>query len=114
MILDEILKLLEAIKPLYQNEGKGDICTVYKFIPLMSDGIKGQSRLEILVNDIKYENALTRLEQIKGLLLTVGAQQKTNNLLEIALNGGGYYFNKDTKTHCFKAIFSIKNKERMI
>lgn len=113
-ILKELLAILKPVGDIYHNEGKGSNCIVYKYTPLLSNGIIGQSRLEITVCNQDQATSLQKLEQIKRLLLTVGADQKTDNTLTIALNGGGYYFNKDISSHCYKAIFSVSFKERMI
>lgn len=113
-ILEELLSLLQCLGTIYNNEGKGSNCIVYKYTPLISNGIIGQNRFEITVCDEEHEVSLQKIEEIKRLLLTVGAEQKTDRILTIALNGGGYYFNKDTSSHCYKAIFNVANKERMM
>lgn len=113
-ILQELLALLKDVGTIYNNEGKGSNCIFYRFTPLISDGIIGQSRFEITVCNEKQSESLKKLDQIKRLLITVGSQQKTDNTLTIALAGGGYFFDKDIDSHCYKAIFSVSNKERMI
>lgn len=113
-ILTELLNILKPMGKIYNNEGKGSNCIVYKYTPLLSDGIRGQSRLEITICNENQSESLKKLDEIKKLLLTVGAEHKTNNTLEIALNGGGYYFNKEISSHTYKAFFNVSYKERMI
>ena len=110
-ILKELLEILKKFDTVYNNVGKGSNCIVYKHSNLFSNGIIAQDRLEVTVCNENHATALQKAEQIKRALVTTGANKKTEHTLEIALNGGGYYFNPDIKSHCFKAIFSISYKE---
>ncbi|HCT64462.1 MAG TPA: hypothetical protein DIC60_04210 [Lachnospiraceae bacterium] len=125
MILDDILQRLEddtELKSLlnstsnntgiYLNKTDKSDSITYRFINLSSDGIKEQNRLEINCLSLNYIKANQILDRVKAILLTFGDEQFNNDVLEIALNGGGYLFDDDTKNHIVKAFFIVKNKFR--
>ncbi len=125
MILDNILQKLEddtELKSLlnstsnntgiYLNKTDKSDSITYRFINLSSDGIKEQNRLEISCLSKGYLKANEILDRVKAVLLTIGDEQFNNDVLEIALNGGGYLFDDDTKNHIVKAFFIVKNKYR--
>ena len=125
MILMEILGLLKADEELKRllkiNKDDPKIypfgthkiqdCIVYKLVPLTSDGIEEQNRFSITVISKDMIKAMKILEAVKKVLLTVGDEPKTNNILEISLNGGGDPVeNLETGTVHIKANFIIKNR----
>lgn len=126
MLIDDILSLLKVDNELKELLGCTDEdpriypfgvdgvkdCIVYKFMPQISDGIKEQSRVEITIITQAMELGLKILEQLKTVLLTIGDQSKTNNILEISLNGGGCLENIETNTIHHKAYFIIKSRRR--
>lgn len=125
MILDDILQRLEDDTELklllnsssnntgiYLNKTDKTDSIVYRFINLSSDGIKEQNRLEISCLSQDYLKVNNILERVKEILLTVGDNQFNNDVLEIALNGGGYLFDEDTNNHIIKAFFIVKNRYR--
>lgn len=89
-----------------------DNCITYKYVPLLNDAIKMQSRLEIDCISSNYENAMQILKRVQELLLTIGDAPLRNNLIEITQNGGGYVFDEEIKVHKFKAIFILKERTR--
>lgn len=125
MILDDILQRLEDDTQLklllnstsnytgiYLNKTDKSDSITYRFINLSSDRIKEQNRLEINCLSKDYLKANQILDRVKSVLLTFGDEQFNNDVLEIALNGGGYLFDDDTKNHIVKAFFIVKNKFR--
>lgn len=116
MILDEIIVLLKAlgypVKP-YGSE-KIEDCIIYNFVPLTSDKIKEQSRLEITVITKSMGDGLEILEGVKEILLTRGDEQLTDNILNVALNGGGSLENLETNTFHFKANFIVLSRYRKV
>lgn len=114
MILKEIISILKTLNyPLYPfGSDIIEDCIVYNFVPLTSDKIKEQNRLEITVISKDIETGLIILEKIKGLLLTLGDNKLTDDILEISLNGGGSLENLETNTFHFKAFFIVKNRYR--
>lgn len=114
MILNEILKLLEPLGYPLRAFGTEIIedCVVYSFVPVSSDCIKEVNRLEITVISKDMQQGLNILEEVKKALLTFGDEQKTDNILEVVLNGGGSLENLETDTVHFKAFFVIKSKYR--
>ncbi|MCI2000270.1 MAG: hypothetical protein LKJ75_05125 [Clostridia bacterium] len=125
MILDNILQKLEEDEQLklllnstsnntgiYLNKTDKSDSIIYRFINLSNDGIIEQSRLEISCLSKNYLKANAILERVKAVLLTIGDKQFNNDVLEIALNGGGYLFDNDTQNHIIKAFFIVKNKYR--
>lgn len=85
---------------------------VYRFVNLMSDRIKEQNRLEISCLSYDYLKANEILERVKNVLLTFCDNQFNDDILEIALNGGGYLYDEDTNIHIVKAFFIVKNRYR--
>lgn len=114
MILDEILSLIRPLGYPVRPFGTETIedCIIYNFVPLTSDKIKEQNRLEITVISQSMEKGLKILSEVKEALLTFGDEQKTDNILEIALSGGGSLENLETNTFHFKAFFVVKNRWR--
>jgi hypothetical protein len=125
LILDNILQKLEEDEQLklllnstsndtgiYLNKTDKSDSITYRFVNLSNDGVKEQSRLEISCLSKNYLKANAILERVKSVLLTVGDEQFNNDVLEIALNGGGYLFDNDTQNHIVKAFFILKNKYR--
>ncbi|MCI1959698.1 MAG: hypothetical protein LKJ25_08775 [Clostridia bacterium] len=116
MILDELVTLLnETGYKIYPfGSTKIENCIVYNFVPLTSDGIKEQNRLEITVISKNMETGLTMLADIKEKLLTFGDEPKTDNILSINLNGGGSLENLETNTFHFKAFFVVTSRYRKV
>lgn len=114
IILDEILDMLKPLGYNIHPFGTEIIenCIVYNLIPISSNKIIEQSRLEITVIALAMETGLKMIEDIKGVLLTLGDNSLTNNILEIILNGGGSLENLETNTFHFKAFFNIKSRYR--
>lgn len=114
MILDELLNILKPLGyPLYPF-GASEIsnCIVYNFVPITSDKIKEQNRLEITIISLNIETGLKILSEVKEALLTFGDNKLNNDILEVTLNGGGSLENLETNTFHFKANFIIKNRYR--
>lgn len=134
MIIQELLQLLMTYEPLVtllkineekvNGHGKKYLdpkiypfateeiqdCITCKFVPLVSDGVKEQSRLELTCISQDMLRAIQILETVKACLLTVGDTQKTDAITEISLNGGSSPLeNETTGTVHIKAHFTIKN-----
>lgn len=112
----ELTELLEATsqnRKIYMNETtfQGD-CIVYTYTQLTNDKVKAQSRIEIDCISSDYEKSSLILTRVQELLLTLGDEPATENIIEIIQNGGGHLFDKEIKLHKLKAIFSIKEKVR--
>lgn len=114
MILDELVNILKSlgyqVRP-FGTEFIGD-CIVYNFIPLTSDKIKEQNRLEVTVISQSMATGLKILSDVKEAVLTFGDSPLSNNILEIALSGGGSLENLETNTFHFKAYFIVKSRYR--
>ncbi|AMJ41692.1 hypothetical protein [Anaerotignum propionicum] len=126
-MLNEILTILKADSELYSllgatvsdskiymNQGKAETCISYKYSIISSDGIKAQSKLEMNCISPDYGKAESILSRVKQLLITVGNKQLNNDILNVALNGGGSLFIEETKQHIIKAYFILSIRERMI
>lgn len=112
----ELNKLLKSTKNdprIYMNEPvyTGD-CLVYNFTPLLSDGVISQSRIEVDCYSSDYAKSYEILKTVERLMVTVGDNPRTENIISIEKNGGGYVFDKNVKYHMFKAIFSVKERVR--
>lgn len=116
MVLDELLSILKTLGYPVKPFGTPEIedCIVYNFIPLTSDKIKEQSRLEITVISKSMSDGLEILEGVKEILLTRGDEQLTDRILNIALNGGGSLENLETNTFHFKANFIVLSRYRRV
>lgn len=126
-MLNEILNILKADSGLtallgatvadskiYMNQGKAETCISYKYSLISSDGIKAQSKLEINCISPDYAKAESILNRVKQLLITIGNRQLNNDILNVALNGGGSLYIEETKQHIIKAYFILTVRERMI
>lgn len=112
-LLKELLEASITDSKIYLNDTTSrDNSITYKYIPLINDAIKMQSRLEIDCISSNYEKGMQILTRVQKLLLTTGDAPLTNNLIEITQNGGGYVFDKDIKIHKIKAIFILKERMR--
>lgn len=126
-MLNDILNILKADSGLhsllgatvkdshiYMNQGKAETCISYKYSLISSDGIKAQSKLEMNCISSDYGKAESILNSVKQLLITVGDKQINNDILNVALNGGGSLYIEETKQHIMKAYFILTIRERMI
>lgn len=114
MIVEELFSILNTIGcPVMAlaTENKTD-CVVYQYIPLLSDGIKEQGRLETTAIASDLKTAYSMIENIKSVLLTIGDERKTETILEITQNGGGCLENTDTHLFHLKANFTVKSRVR--
>lgn len=112
-VVKEILKSTISnpkIYPYYKNEHIQ--CILHKFVPLSSDGIKEQNRLELTFIHEDELIAKKLMNRVKELLITVGDNKLNNEILEISLNGGGNLVDYQTNTIQLKAFFNIKNRVR--
>ncbi len=123
MVLDDILNILEndvelkqLIDGVHAFGSKKKNCIVYDYTELTSDKIKAQARLTLTIITTKNENDFTKNllihKRVKQLLLTLGDEKLNNDILEVALNGGGILENDESNTIHNKAIFIVKYKER--
>ena len=74
MIIEDILGLLTPLGyPVvpFGHEGVKD-CIVYNFVPVTSDRIKEQNRLELTIISTDMERGLEMLEDVKRALLSFG------------------------------------------
>ena len=118
MITLELINLLKNDKKLKAIEGLKIVpfgttnrkAIVYKVVPLSSDKIKEINRLEITVISEDFLEAEQILDIVKDILLTFGDSQLTNNILSVALNGGGSLEKLETGTIHLSAFFIVKNK----
>lgn len=126
-MLNDILNILKADSELYSllgatasdskiymNQGKAETCISYKYSIITSDGIKAQSKLEVNCISPDYTKAESILNRVKQLLITVGNKQLNNDILNVALNGGGSLYIEGTNQHIIKAYFILTIRERMI
>lgn len=122
MILDEILEVLindaelkVLLKPTVRDNKIHMFGTTegiaYKWVPLTSNGIKGQYRLEITAINQDYEVADNIVKRVKKLLLTTGDTPFSNRLLSISQNGGGIIENPDTHDINLSCFFVVKSRE---
>ena len=116
MVLNELLGILKPLGYPIKPFGTTAIedCIVYNFVPLTSDKIKEQYRLEITAISRIMDRGLKILEDVKGLLLTQGDEQLTDCILDVALNGGGSLENLETGTFHFKANFIVLSRYRKV
>ena len=112
IILDEILNMLKSLGYKIYPFGTDKIedCVIYSLIPISSNKVIEQNRLEITVICLDIGIGLQMIENIKQILITLGDNGLNNNMLSIELNGGGSLENVETNTFHFKAFFNIKSK----
>lgn len=84
----------------------------YSYSPLTNDGVKAVSRFECTAVADSIGQSLEIIKNINRVLLTVGDNVLTNDILEVEQNGGGQLYNEDTKTWHVKANYLIRYKER--
>lgn len=114
MVIEELYALLQSVGCPVCAFGTDSLrdCIVYQYIPLLSDGIKEQGRLETTIITQDMDKAYRLLEKLKEALLTVGDERKTNSIYEIFHNGGGCLENAETNTIHLKANFTVKSRVR--
>lgn len=112
IILDEILNILKPLgyKIYPFSTDKIEDCIIYNLMPISSNKVIEQNRLEITVICLDIGIGLQMIENIKKVLITLGDDRLNNNILSIELNGGGSLENVETNTFHFKAFFYIKSK----
>lgn len=122
MILDEILEALvndEELKALLKPTVRDSKIHMfgakegiaYKWVQLTSDGIKGQSRLEITAIHKEFETATNIVERVKKILIRIGDTPFSNRIKKISQNGGGIIENPDTHDINLSCFFIVKSRE---
>lgn len=134
MVLDELLNLLSEDTALVdflkigeiKTDAKGNTykdpkiypfgtqviqdCIWYNFTNLSSDKLKEQNRFSVTCISQDIGRALQMMKLVKDCLLTLGDEQRTNDILAISLNGGSDPMeNIETGTIHIKANFIVKN-----
>ena len=84
-------------------------CIVYNLVPVESNKVIEQHRLELTIIALSYEKCYKMTKDIKDKLLTLGPEDR-GEILKIEQNGGGMLFNESTKTYHFKLNFTIKSR----
>ena len=114
-VLKNDLELELLLKPTATNSKIHMFSTkegiAYKLIPLTSDGIKGQYRLEITVVHKDYDVAMSILDRVKKLLITFSDTPFNNKIKSIGQTGGGIIENPDTKDINLTCLFILRVKE---
>lgn len=115
MVIAELLAILKGIATLpleaFSTAEVKD-CILYNLVPLTSNGILEQNRLELTIITRDYGKGASELERIKSGLLTMGDDKKTDNILNISLSGGGCMKNYNPTVIYHKAYFIITNLAR--
>lgn len=106
----ELKALVSTINP-FNVTGKNKM--YYNYINLTSDGVKAQARLSLVAVCDRYTNSIKAIEEVKKTLLTIGDNKFNDDILSIALNGGGSMRDLETDTFHETAYFTIQYKERI-
>ena len=64
-------------------------CIIYQIIPQSDDKVVNGVRVQISIITETLDKALSIEKIIKHLLLTIGDEPLTNNILQVVQNGGG-------------------------
>ena len=100
----EIIKMMnedEMISAhLYSNhtEYLGD-CVLYDFYTIHQDKKVQKIRLQITIIAEKVSKVVEMENRINGLLLTLGDNSLTNNILQVEQNGGGSLFDENRRKY---------------
>lgn len=126
MVLNELLTLLQEdsqlsaiLKPtirdkkiyMFDTSQNGNVLT-YTYTSLISNKVIEQSRFEVNAISMDCSTALQMAEHIKRILLTLGDEPLTDNILEVTQNGGGMLKDSEKGSFKVKVIFTIKSKVR--
>lgn len=84
----------------------------YTWMPQTSDKIKAQARLDLTAITHNIGDSIAAIDAVKKVILTLGDEPLSVDILHVEQNGGGNMHNIDTNTWHVKAIFTILYKER--
>lgn len=93
---DDLKKLVGSNIYPTQTDYLGN-CILYSFHTTMSDKITETCRLQITIIAGTTAETVQIEERIKQLLLTLGDNQLTNDILQVELNGGGTLYDNDRR-----------------
>lgn len=79
-----------------QTDYLGD-CILYSFHTTMSDRITERCRLQLTIIASTMATTLLIEDRIKYLLLSLGDEPLTNDILRVEINGGGTLYDNDRK-----------------
>lgn len=84
-----------------------DNCLIYSSYTTGADKITLITRLTITIvaDNLSLTNSLER--EVKRTIITLADNQLTNNILQVALNGGGTIYDYDRKKHHTNLYFTI-------
>lgn len=82
----------------------------YNFIPLINDGCLQQSQLELKIANANLINCCAIKSIIDSLLITIGDNRLTSNILSCSHNGGGQYKDVDSGLFILQANYTITER----
>lgn len=82
-------------------------CILYNFHTMLEDKISQRLRLQITIIADSMANALSIEKEVKRILLTVGDDNLTKDILQVVLNGGGTLEDVEREKHHRILYFDI-------
>lgn len=83
----------------------------YNYVPLLNDGIKGQSRFEVTIINGDLLKCYEIKARVDSLLITIGDRQLTNHILSSSANGGGMMNDTELKMFKLKTNYIINERK---
>ena len=117
MIVTELLEVLKqnnfVVCPFEVDLKENDDNTIiYTFDNVTNDGVISQDKFSVKIISNDMEKCYKNLDRLKNVLLTIGDEPLTHNILSVTLNGGGSLYNYETDTVLLKADFIVKSRVR--
>lgn len=82
----------------------------YNFIPLLNDGCVAQSQFELKICNNDLLTCYKVKKVIDGLLITIGDNRVTDNILSCSHNGGGQYKDNDGGLFILQANYAVTER----
>lgn len=95
---DDLKKLIGANIYANRTEYLGD-CIIYNYHTLLYDKIAKHIRFQITIVAESMEKTLQIEDVVDNLILTLGDEQLTNEILQVRHNGGGSLDDIERKKH---------------
>lgn len=82
----------------------------YNFIPLINDGCLQQSQFELKIINANLINCYAIKSVVDSLLICIGDNRLTDNILSCSQNGGGQYKDIDSGLFILQANYTITER----
>ena len=106
MVIKELINLLSKydLKPYPDTRAEG---ISYSYFPVTNDGTVEIGQFELTIANKNLIKCYEAKDEINDILITLGDEQLTNNILSITQSGGGYYRDNDLNIYKLQVNYAV-------